>query len=168
LEHAVRPISSGIALPIFAFFAAGISLSGEGGIASALSDPVAIAVIVALIVGKLFGVLGVTALVTRVTPLRLPDGIGIRDLLPVGFLTGIGFTVSLLIAELSFTGGEHQANAKFAVLAASVLAAILAGITLRWDARRGRLADMNRDGVVDVDIERIGDPPRTIADLERP
>ncbi|SDG78459.1 Na+/H+ antiporter NhaA [Microbacterium pygmaeum] len=159
LEHTVRPLSSGFALPVFAFFAAGVSLSGENGILAALGDPVAIAVIVALVVGKLTGVLGVTAVVTKTTPLRLPDGIGIRDLLPVGLLTGIGFTVSLLIAELSFPTGDHQANAKFAILVASVLAAVLAAMTLRWDARKARIADMNSDGIDDINLARIGDPP---------
>jgi NhaA family Na+:H+ antiporter len=157
LEHTVRPLSTGVALPLFAFFAAGISLTGDTTPLEALTDPVAIAIMVALVVGKLVGVLGVTALVTRITSLRLPDGIGLRDLLPVGFLTGIGFTVSLLIAELSFEGGIHEPAAKFAVLVASVLAALLAGVTLRWDAQRARRADMNRDGIVDVHIERIGD-----------
>ena len=160
LEHPVRPLSSGIALPVFAFFAAGVSLSGDDGPFGALADPVAIAIIVALVAGKLVGVLGVTALVTRTTPLRLPDGIGIRDLLPVGFLTGIGFTVSLLIAELSFEGGVHEPAAKFAVLVASVIAALLAGVTLRWDAHRARTADMNQDGIADTDTDRIGDHPR--------
>lgn len=157
LEHAVRPVSTGIALPLFAFFAAGVSLTGGTGPLEVLSDPVAIAIMVALVVGKLVGVLGVTALVTRITSLRLPDGIGLRDLLPVGFLTGIGFTVSLLIAELSFEGGIDEPAAKFAVLVASVLAALLAALTLRWDAKRARRADMNRDGIVDIHIERIGD-----------
>lgn len=158
LEHTMRPISSGVALPVFAFFAAGVSLSGGQGPLGALADPVAIAIIVALVVGKLVGVLGVTALVTRTTPLRLPDAIGVRDLLPIGLLTGIGFTVSLLIAELSFAGGVHEPTAKFAVLIASLLASVLAAVTLRWDARRARTADMNRDGVPDVHTERIGDP----------
>jgi len=158
LEHSVRPLSSGFALPVFAFFAAGVALSGENGILAALTDPVAIAVIIALVFGKLSGVLGVTAIVTKTTPLRLPDGIGIRDLLPVGFLTGIGFTVSLLIAELSFPTGDHEANAKFAILIASFVAAILAAVTLRWDARKARIADMNNDGIDDINLARIGDP----------
>ncbi|HEX5730258.1 Na+/H+ antiporter NhaA [Microbacterium sp.] len=161
LEHVVRPLSAGIALPVFAFFAAGVSLSGGEGPLGALTDPVAIAIVAALVLGKLIGVLGVTALVTKVTPLRLPDGIGTRDLLPVGFLTGIGFTVSLLIAELSFEGGIHEPAAKFAVLVASLIAAVLAGFTLRWDAKRLRTPDMNRDGVTDVDTGRIGDRPHT-------
>ncbi len=157
LEHGIRPLSSGIALPVFAFFAAGVTLSGDTGPFGPLADPVAIAIIAALVVGKLVGVLGVTAVVTHTTPLRLPEGIGIRDLLPVGFLTGIGFTVSLLIAELSFEGGIHQAPAKFAVLVASLIAAVLAAFTLRWDARRARSIDMNDDGVPDAPAPRIGE-----------
>ena len=55
---------------------------------------------------------------TRFTPLRLPDSIGVRDLLPVGMLTGVGFTVALLIAELSFEHGsdDHASAAKAAIL----------------------------------------------------
>ncbi len=158
LEHTIRPLSAGFALPFFAFFAAGVSLSSDGGVLGALADPIALAIIAALVIGKLVGVLGVTAIVTKVTPLRLPNGIGIRDLLPVGLLCGIGFTVSLLIAELSFTDEGHESAAKFAVLVASVIAAVLAGGTLRWDAHKARSADMNRDGIDDDDPERIGDP----------
>lgn len=158
LDDAIRPWSSGIALPVFAFFAAGVSLVDGEGPAAVLGQPIVLAIVGGLVVGKLVGVLGVTALVTRLTPLRLPDAIGLRDLLPIGFLTGIGFTVSLLIAELSFPDAEHTAGAKVAVLAASLLAALLAAVTLRWDARRARRRDMNEDGVDDVDTGAIGDP----------
>lgn len=157
-DDRVRPFSSGIALPLFAFFSAGVSLvDGEGPLA-VLGQPVVLAITLGLIVGKLVGVLGVTALVTRLTPLRLPDSIGLRDLLPVGFLTGIGFTVSLLIAELSFPDSVHTAGAKVAILVATLLAAMLAAGTLRWDARRARTSDMNEDGVDDTDSGRIGQP----------
>ena len=111
-----------------------------------------------LVVGKLLGVLGVTMLVTRWTSLRLPDGIGLRDLLPVAFLTGIGFTVSLLIAELSFPDAGHTDAAKLAILVGSASAAILAAGWLRWDARQARRRDMNDDGVDDRPYARIGDP----------
>ena len=160
LEHSVRPVSSGIALPVFAFFAAGVTVVGqEAGPLAALTEPVAIAILVALVVGKLVGVLGTTALVTRLTPLRLPDGIGLRDLFPIGLLAGIGFTVSLLIAELSFGDGEHAAPAKFAILTASALAATLAAAALRWDAHKKRRADMNQDGIDDTDTGVIGRNP---------
>ncbi|MFT3889101.1 MAG: Na+/H+ antiporter NhaA [Arachnia sp.] len=150
-----RPASSGIALPVFAFFSAGVTVVGAEGSSSSVAQPVVLAVIVALVVGKLVGVLGTTALVTRLTPLRLPDAIGLRDLLPVGFLTGIGFTVALLIAGLSFPDGTHTSGAKIAVLMASALAAVLGAATLRWDAKKARAADMNEDGVVDEDISPI-------------
>lgn len=106
--------------------------------------------------GKLVGVLGTTALVTRFTPLRLPDSIGLRDLLPIGLLTGIGFTVALLIAELSFDDDPHRSAAKAGVLAASLLAGVLGAAGLRWDARRARDPDMNRDGVPDGETDVIG------------
>jgi NhaA family Na+:H+ antiporter len=157
LDEAVRPFSSGVALPVFAFFSAGVSLLDEDGPAAILGQPVVLAIVVGLVLGKLLGVLGMTALVTRITPLRLPDAIGIRDLLPVGLLTGIGFTVSLLIAELSFPDTEHTDGAKIAILAGTLIAAFSAAILLRWDARRARAADMNDDGVADTDIARIGD-----------
>lgn len=155
-DEALRPFSSGVALPVFAFFSAGVSLiDGEGPLA-VLAQPVVLAIVIGLVIGKLVGVLGMTALVTRLTPLRLPDSIGIRDLLPVGLLTGMGFTVSLLIAELSFPDGAHTAGAKIAVLAGTIIAASAAAVLLRWDARKARKADMNDDGRVDQDTGVIG------------
>ena len=152
-EHAVAPVSAGLALPIFAFFAAGVTIVGDTSFGELASTPVFISVAVALIAGKLLGVLGMTAIVVKTTPLRLPDAIGVRDLLPVAFLCGIGFTVSLLIAELSYTDAAHTTPAKVAILTASVIAAILGGLTLRLDARRARHNDMNEDGVPDKNIE---------------
>ena len=73
-------------------------------------------------------------------------------------LTGVGFTVALLIAELSFDAEDdpHAAAAKAAILLGSVLSAGLAAALLRWDARRARDDDMNRDGVPDADRDVIG------------
>ncbi len=154
-DDLVRPWSAGVALPVFAFFAAGVTLTG--GTASAVGQqPVFHAVLVGLLAGKLVGVLVTTALVTRFTPLRLPDSIGLRDLLPIGLLTGIGFTVALLIAELSFDDDPHRSAAKAGVLAASLLAGVLGAAGLRWDARRARDPDMNRDGVPDGETDVIG------------
>ncbi len=153
-DDLVRPWSAGVALPVFAFFAAGVTLVGGDGPAMT-SEPVFYAVLSGLLAGKLIGVLGTTAVVTRFTPLRLPDAIGLRDLLPVGLLTGIGFTVALLIAELSFDDDAHRGAAKGGVLAASLLAGVLGALGLRWDARRTRDADMNSDGAPDVDTGAI-------------
>lgn len=152
-DDAVRPLTSGLVLPVFAFFAAGVSLVESGGPAKVLVQPVVLAIVLGLVLGKLIGVLGVTALVTKLTPLRLPDSIGLRDLLPIGFLTGIGFTVSLLVAQLSFADGTHTDGARVAVLLGSLIAAIIAAATLRWDARKARDADMNDDGVPDLNTD---------------
>ncbi|GAA4488610.1 Na+/H+ antiporter NhaA [Microbacterium panaciterrae] len=155
-DDAVRPFSSGIALPVFAFFSAGVSLISDDRPLAVLAQPVVLAIVIGLVIGKLVGVLGMTALLTRLTPLRLPDAIGIRDLLPIGLLTGIGFTVSLLIAELSFPDGTHTGGAKIAVLAGTLVAATAASVLLRWDARKARAADMNDDGRADQDTGVIG------------
>jgi len=154
-EHRLRPVSAGFAVPVFAFFSAGVSLLDGDGPEGILAQPVVLAIVIALVLGKLVGVLGTTALVTKLTPLRLPDAIGLRDLLPVGFLAGIGFTVSLLIAELSFPDTEHTDGAKIAILIATILAAILAATLLRWDARKQRSRDMNADGLPDQNTDAI-------------
>ena len=155
-DHTIRPFSTAVALPVFAFFAAGVSLVSGAGPAEVLGQPVVLAIVVGLLLGKVIGVLGATAVVTRFSPLRLPDAIGVRDLLPIGMLTGIGFTVSLLIAELSFPDSGHTDGAKAAILIGTLLAAVLAAITLRWDARKTRRRDMNHDGVPDIDTTPIG------------
>ncbi|OLT49554.1 Na+/H+ antiporter NhaA [Gordonia sp. CNJ-863] len=157
LDEAVRPYSAAIALPVFAFAAAGVTVIGGEGEGS-IVQPVSIGIVFGLVVGKLVGVLGSTWLMTKFTPLRLPDAIGLRDLLPIGMLTGVGFTVALLIAELSFEGGadDHAAAAKAAILVGSVVSAALAAALLRWDARQARDADMNRDNIPDTNRDVIG------------
>lgn len=150
---ALTPLSSGIILPVFAFFAAGVTFVGQSD--PVTTHPVFFAVGAALVIGKFIGVMGTAALTTSVTPLRLPDAIGMRDLVPIGFLTGIGFTVSMLIAELSFKGGTDLAPAKLGVLVGTLIAAVAGALTLRHDARRARSNDMNEDGLPDTNVEPI-------------
>lgn len=156
MERAVRPFSTAVAVPLFALLSAGVTIIGKPGGIGSMVTPVAVAVVVGLVVGKVIGVMGTTALVTKLTPLRLPDSVGLRDLLPVGVLTGMGFTVSLLIAELSFPDGPDHDAAKAAILVGTVIAAVTGAFALRWDARKARTRDMNCDGVDDVDIAVIG------------
>lgn len=125
-EHVIRPISAGFAVPVFAFFAAGVSLRGEP-IVDTFASPVAIGVMLGLILGKPIGVVGTAWLMSRFTRAELSRDISWSDVTVVGFLAGIGFTVSLLIAELGFSDDPLLlTSAKIAVLSASVIAATLA------------------------------------------
>lgn len=153
IQGSLQWLSSGFVLPLFAFFSAGVTIGGEGG--SVLGQPVVLAIVLGLVLGKLIGVWGTAAVVTRFTHLRLPDAVGLRDLIPIGLVCGMGFTVSLLVADLSFPDGEHTAGAKIAVLLATFLSAVAGAVTLRLNARRKRLTDMNRDGRIDRDISPI-------------
>ena len=132
LEHELRPLSAGVAVPVFALLSAGVAIGGWSGLRSALGDPVALGVIGGLIVGKAIGISGATALVTRFTGARLDPRLGRRDVLGLALLGGIGFTVSLLIGELAYgPGSPHDDHVKLAVLCASVLATLLAAAVLR-------------------------------------
>jgi len=137
-EHAVRPFSAAFALPVFAFFAAGVSVVDAGGLGSVLSQPVAIAVVLGLVLGKVLGILVVTGVIMKITPLSLPEGLKTLDLLGVAFLAGIGFTVSLLISELAFDVGDTQDGAKVAVLVGSLVSALAASVVLTLQKRRLR------------------------------
>ena len=129
LEHLVQPWSAGLVVPLFAFTAAGVSLSSSV-LRAALSDRVAIAVFLGLVAGKLGGIAGGIALARRLGVASMPEGVRTYDTFCLGALGGVGFTVSLLLAELAFTGAQAE-HAKTAVLAASVLASLLATALLR-------------------------------------
>jgi NhaA family Na+:H+ antiporter len=126
-EHRLAPVSSLIAVPFFAFVSAGVPLSGGTHL---LHSPIVLGVIAGLVLGKPIGVLGGTFLVTRFTHAELNEDLTWTQMLGVATLAGIGFTVSLLVSELSFTGADQDA-AKAAVLAASILAALLGTTVLR-------------------------------------
>lgn len=146
-EHFWRPISSGFALPVFAFFAAGVSLGGGEGAIELLTQPVALAIIAAMVIGKSFGVLLTTAASIKFSSMHLPESISMRDLLPIGMLSGIGFTVSLLIAELAFAGTEYYDVSTIGVIVGSTIAAVLGAAALVWDKRKAGSLDMNDNGL---------------------
>ncbi|KRE42468.1 Na+/H+ antiporter NhaA [Knoellia sp. Soil729] len=162
LEHRLRPLSAGLAVPVFAFFASGVSIVG-GGASGALRDPVALGIVIALVGGKLIGVFGSTFVMARFTRAELDADLSWSDVLGLSLLTGVGFTVSLLVGELAFgPGSPRDEHAKLAVIAGSVLAAILASIVLR---RRNTVyrriqqedsVDADADGIPDTFQERSG------------
>lgn len=156
-EHRFRPLSAGVAVPVFAFFSAGVSVAGAGGLLSSLGNAVTLGVIVGLVVGKAVGVLGSTWVVQRFTHAELDEGLNWWDVLGLSLLAGVGFTVSLLIGELAFGAGSAQdEHVKIGVLLGSLLAAALAAVVLRARNRHYRRLveaeerDDDADGVPDV------------------
>jgi NhaA family Na+:H+ antiporter len=133
LEHRLQPWSAGFAVPVFALFAAGVPVSPDA-LKAVFGDKVAIAVIVGLVAGKLIGIFGTTFLAVKLKAARMPTGMGWRDMIAVSMLGGVGFTVSLLIADQALDGPAAQ-RAKAAVLLASTVASLLAAVLL---VRRGR------------------------------
>jgi NhaA family Na+:H+ antiporter len=156
-EHRFRPLSAGVAVPVFAFFAAGVTIAGAGGLGVSLADSVTLGIIVGLVVGKPVGVLAATWLVQRFTRAQLADDLGWPDVLGLALLAGIGFTVALLIGELAF-GAEsvRDEHVKIGVLLGSLLSALLATVVLRVRNRRYRRIcaeeerDTDADGIPDV------------------
>ena len=157
LEHVVRPISAGLAVPVFAFFSAGVAIGGASGLAEAFGDPITLGIVGGLVVGKPVGILLATWLMSRFTRADLDEGLSWWDVLGLSLLAGIGFTVSLLIGELAFgPGSEADEHVKIGVLAGSLVSAMLAVVVLRARHRTYRRLheeerrDDDADGVPDV------------------
>ena len=156
-EHRIRPLSAGVAVPVFAFFAAGVAIGGLDGLRSALGDPVAGGVALGLVLGKFVGVFGTTYLLARFTRAQLDGELSWIDVAGLALLAGIGFTVSLLIGELAFEEDHlRHEHVKVGVLAGSLVSAVLASVLLRARNRVDRhieeqeTRDENRDDIPDV------------------
>ena len=126
LEHVLEPISSTVAVPFFALMAAGVVIGGG----DLLRDPVVIGVALGLLIGKPLGIFGGSYLVARFTHAELSPDLTWRDIGGVAVLAGIGFTVSLLVSDLSFDVEAQVVAAKTAVLVASAVSAVVGGLLL--------------------------------------
>jgi NhaA family Na+:H+ antiporter len=164
-EHLLRPLSAGFAVPVFAFFAAGVNVGGLPGLGAALTDSVALGIVAGLVLGKPVGIFGSTWLLARFTRAELDDDLAWVDVLGVAMLAGIGFTGSLLIGELAFGSGVTDERVKVGVLTGSVVAALLATVVLRARNRVYRRIreeeerDDDADGVPDVYRESPREAP---------
>lgn len=135
-EHLWRPISAGFAVPTFALLSAGVIVS-SATLAIAAKDPVAQGVVIGLVIGKPLGIVLATFLVATFTKAQLDRGLSWWDVIGMGFLAGIGFTVSLLIGDLAFKGARAD-EVKVSVLFASLIAAIIGATLLIWRDRHYR------------------------------
>jgi NhaA family Na+:H+ antiporter len=163
LEHVVRPVSAAFAVPVFAFFAAGVTIGGLDGLVTALQDPVAIGIVAGLVLGKTLGIAGSTWALATFTKADLDDELSWIDVVGMAMLAGIGFTVSLLIGELAFdAGSSREDHVKVGVLVGSLVATLLAAVVLRARNRVYRRIceleqrDADGDGIPDV-YEHGGD-----------
>ncbi|MBF4762367.1 Na+/H+ antiporter NhaA [Nocardioides islandensis] len=125
-EHLLAPISSSVAVPFFALMSTGVALSGGAGL---VRSPIVIGVVVGLVVGKPLGVFTGAWVVARFTHAELDESLSWRDVVGMAVLAGIGFTVSLLVSDLSFGGADREA-AKTAVLVGSLTSGLLGALVL--------------------------------------
>lgn len=160
-EHRFRPISAGFAVPVFAFFAAGVTVGGVSGLVEGLQDPVAIGIVAGLVVGKIVGITLTTWLLSTFTRAQLDDDLTWSDVVGVASLAGIGFTVALLVGDLAFRDGtEWDDLVKVAVLTGSLVSAVIASVILGIRNRAYKAIeekekiDADNDGIPDAFQER--------------
>jgi NhaA family Na+:H+ antiporter len=127
IEHALAPYVAFLVMPVFAFCNAGVAL---GEIAGGVVSPVSIGVFLGLLLGKPVGVVAFAWLAVALGLAALPASVRWLNMLGVGLLAGIGFTMSLFIANLAFATPAALDQAKVGVLAASVVAALIGLLTL--------------------------------------
>ncbi|SCK15876.1 Na+/H+ antiporter NhaA [Streptomyces sp. WMMB 322] len=154
-EHLLRPLSAGVAVPLFALFASGVAVSLTD-VGEVFSRPEPLGVVLGLVVGKSVGIFAGTYLAARFTRARLNPDLKWADVLALATVSGIGFTVSLLIGELAFPDPSQAQHVKTAVLLGSLIAAILAAVLLKrrdrvyrrlWKAEN---VDENADNIPDI------------------
>jgi NhaA family Na+:H+ antiporter len=130
IEHGLQPWVAFVVIPLFAFANAGVELKGE--LANAFTSPVTLGVLLGLLIGKPLGITLFSWAATKLKLAALPSGCEWRALHAVSWLGGIGFTMSLFISGLAFTGDEALVtDAKVGIFAASIGAAVAGWLLLR-------------------------------------
>lgn len=135
LEHGMHPFVSFVIMPVFALANAGVTFSND--ILAETTSNVTLGVAVGLIFGKVLGVFGISMAVIKMKIANMPEGLTPRHLFGVGFLAAIGFTMSLFVTNLAFTGptpelvAEHQLQAKLGIFMASLIAGIIGFFILK-------------------------------------
>ncbi|MET0808222.1 MAG: Na+/H+ antiporter NhaA [Pseudoxanthomonas sp.] len=137
LEHTLHPWVAYLVLPLFAFTNAGLALSGLQA-ADALA-PVPLGIVLGLVLGKPVGIIGVAVIARAAGLARFPEGMDIKAMVGLGMLCGVGFTMSLFIANLAFAsiGGHFGEASVLGVLCASVVSATVGWVWLRCTLKPG-------------------------------
>ncbi|MGE5291402.1 MAG: Na+/H+ antiporter NhaA [Micromonosporaceae bacterium] len=161
LQQLYHPWTSYVIVPMFALANAGIAING-GFLAHAYTSPITLGILFGYVVGKPVGILGASWLVTRVTRRRIQPPVGWAAVAGGGTIAGIGFTVSLLIAALAFSGAQLE-EAKLGVLSAAFCASSLTWLVFRATAmlpKRLRIRALVGTSEIIVDLAAPVDPDR--------
>ncbi|MDQ3611491.1 MAG: Na+/H+ antiporter NhaA, partial [Actinomycetota bacterium] len=137
LEHRLHPLSAFVIVPLFALVNAGVDLRG-GALGQAVDGRLAVAVATALLVGKTLGIGGAALLARRLGIGALPSGVQPRHVWGLATLGGIGFTVSLFVADLAYDSGMLTEQAKVGIFAGSLVSAVAGSLVLRSGRRVAR------------------------------
>jgi protein-disulfide isomerase len=156
LQHMYHPWTSYVIVPLFALANAGVVINGDS-VSQAFASPITLGIVVAYIVGKPLGIAGTSWLLTRLTRGRVRPPVGWTGVIGAGAAAGIGFTISLLIASLAFSGRDLEA-AKIGIIAAG-LGAVLASAAVY------RITLMLPE---QLRLRAIFGPPETVVDLAVP
>jgi NhaA family Na+:H+ antiporter len=135
LEHKFHPISTFFVVPLFAFANTGVVITLES-IQGAIESKIAWGIFFGLVIGKPLGVLLAAIAAKKAKIAEMPDGVSKSSLLATGSAAGIGFTVAIFIANLAFDDPQTQDIAVLAVIAASVISALLSTLIFKASARK--------------------------------
>lgn len=130
LEHALHPVAIYLILPLFALANAGVHI--EGDLMDLVLHPVSIGIVGGLVLGKFLGIAIFSKLVVALKWSELPEGVNWMQIYGVGFLAGIGFTMSIFISDLAFESEELAKVAKVGIFIASFLAAVIGYFFLKY------------------------------------
>jgi NhaA family Na+:H+ antiporter len=135
LEHSLHPWVAFLIIPLFALANAGVALEGDLG--ATLSNRVTLGIVLGLVLGKQLGITLFSWLAVRMGVTELPDGVGWQQIYGAGWLCGIGFTMSLFVADLAFAGSDeadHLTAAKLGIVLASAVAGGVGWVLLRHNS----------------------------------
>ena len=135
LEHKFHPISTFFVVPLFAFANTGVVITLDS-IEGAAQSKIAWGIFFGLVIGKPLGVLLAAIAAKKAKIAEMPDGVSKPSLLATGSAAGIGFTVAIFIANLAFDDPQTQDIAVLAVIAASVISALLSTLIFKASARK--------------------------------
>lgn len=134
LEHALHPIVTYFILPLFALSNAGVRI--EGSMIELLMHPVSIGIIFGLVLGKFLGIALLVKLFVKLKMATLPEHVTWNQIYGIGFLAGIGFTMSIFIAELAFSDPYLIMVAKVGIICASLLSAFLGVAVIMFGSKK--------------------------------